>query len=117
MAPQPVLHSWRRAVRLSVRGLIVLVLVLGAFLGWLVRSAQIQRDAVTAIKQASGVAFYERELRPAAKPRAIKWLVANVGIEYFSAIESVTLGVVSSPDPNAPGRTPVRNSPRPSSQP
>ena len=49
MSAVPVARPWRRFLRLSVRGLIVLVLVIGAGLGWLVRSAHIQRDAVAAI--------------------------------------------------------------------
>ena len=32
-------RSWRRYLRFSVRGLIVLVLVVGAGMGWLVRGA------------------------------------------------------------------------------
>jgi hypothetical protein len=35
MLDAPVAHPWRRFVRLSVRGLIVLVLVIGAGLAWL----------------------------------------------------------------------------------
>jgi hypothetical protein len=36
-------------LRFSVRGLIVLVIVAGAALGWIVRQAHIQGDAVAAI--------------------------------------------------------------------
>ncbi len=46
-----VARPWRRFVRLSVRGLIVLVLVIGAGLGWMVRQAHIQREAVAAIRK------------------------------------------------------------------
>lgn len=46
---------WQRLLRPSVRGLIVLVLVVGAGLGWLVRCAQIQREAVAAIQNAGGL--------------------------------------------------------------
>jgi hypothetical protein len=38
---RPVSHPWRRYVRFSVRGLIVLVLVVGFGLGWIVRIARI----------------------------------------------------------------------------
>jgi hypothetical protein len=53
-----VARSWRRYLRFSVRGLIVLVLVVGAGLGWTVRSARIQRDAVAAIERAGGSVGY-----------------------------------------------------------
>ena len=48
-------------LRFSVRGLIVLVLLIGCWMGWLVRSARIQRDAVAAIKDAGGTVSYEWE--------------------------------------------------------
>jgi internalin A len=37
-----------------VRGLILLVLVVGVWLGWIIRSARIQREAVAAIQRAGG---------------------------------------------------------------
>ena len=43
---KPVARPWRRFLRFSVRGLIVLVLVIGGWFGWVVRSARIQREAV-----------------------------------------------------------------------
>jgi len=39
---------------LSVRGLTILVLVLGAGLAWVIRTARMQRDAVTAILRLGG---------------------------------------------------------------
>ncbi len=47
-------HDWRRFLLLSVQGLIVLVLVIGAGMGWLARSAPIQLGAVAAIENADG---------------------------------------------------------------
>jgi hypothetical protein len=47
-------RPWQRFLRFSVRGLIVVVLVIGVWLGWLVRSARIQREAVAAIRIAGG---------------------------------------------------------------
>ncbi len=51
MSSGPVSRPWQRFLRFSVRGLIVLVLVIGAGLGWIVRSAQVQREAVAAIER------------------------------------------------------------------
>jgi hypothetical protein len=45
---------WRRYARFSVRGLIVLVLLVGGGLGWMVRSARDQRGDVKAIEAAGG---------------------------------------------------------------
>ena len=41
MQAEHISHSWRRYLRFSVRGLTVLVLVIGVWLAWLVRSAHI----------------------------------------------------------------------------
>ena len=45
----------------SVRGLIVVVLVTGTTLGWIVRSARIQRAAVAAIESTKGSVRYDWE--------------------------------------------------------
>ena len=83
------LHPWRRFLRFSVRGLIVFVLVIGAGLGWIVREAQIQRDAVVAIKNAGGSVGYDWEYGAkgyvvgANHPWAPRWLVDLIGVDYF----------------------------------
>jgi len=51
-------NPWRRFLRFSVRWMIVIVLVIGGWLGWLVRNARIQRDAVAAITKAGGDVIY-----------------------------------------------------------
>ncbi len=88
--------SWRRWLRMSVRGLIVLVLVTGAVLGWIVRGARIQQDAVAAIKGARGSVVYDFEMpngryNPAGKLRAPRRLVELVGIDNFSHVVDVRL--------------------------
>jgi hypothetical protein len=76
---KPISRSWRRFLRFSVRGLIVLVLVVGAGLGWIVREAHIQRDAVAAITTIGGEVNYDWEWCdgapvPGAQPSAPRWL-------------------------------------------
>jgi hypothetical protein len=56
---KPVSRPWRRCLRFNVRGLIVVVLVIGVGLGWVVRQAHGQRDAVAAILRAGGVVEYD----------------------------------------------------------
>jgi hypothetical protein len=61
---KPVSPPWRRFLRLSVRGLMVVVLLIGIGLGWMVRpirSARVQRDAVLAIVNAGGFVQYNGE--------------------------------------------------------
>jgi hypothetical protein len=81
---------------MSVRGLIVLVLVVGVGLGWLVRSARIQREAVAAIKNTGGSVAYNwtfdkgRIIRNAS-PWAPRWLVNFLGVDYFGHVTAVRL--------------------------
>jgi hypothetical protein len=82
-------------VRFSVRGLVLLVLVIGAGLGWLVRSAQIQREAVAAIKKVGGRVRYEWEwsngkYTAGRKPWAPQLLVDLVGVDYFGHVTDVS---------------------------
>jgi hypothetical protein len=51
---EPTPRPWRRYLRLSMRGLLVLVLLIGGWLGLLVRSTGVRRNAVAAIVLAGG---------------------------------------------------------------
>jgi hypothetical protein len=92
--PGPFPRFWRRNLQFSMRGLIALVLVIGASLGWLVRSARIQREAVSAIERAGGHVLYEwewKDLGPISggKPVWSPWLVAWLGADYFGNVSYV----------------------------
>ena len=108
MSAEPVTRTrpWRRFLRFSVRGLIVLVLVIGGLLGWIVRSARIQREAVAAIQKAGGGVTYDWEWTNGksvlgGKPRAPGWLVDLVGVDYFGHVTMAGL----SPPSNATNAT------------
>jgi hypothetical protein len=62
MASRAVSRPWWRHLLFSVRGLLVLVLLIGAGLGWTVRNARIQREAVAAIKSAGGGVTYHHQI-------------------------------------------------------
>jgi internalin A len=96
MSDEPASRPWWRFVRFSLRGLMVLVLVAGAGLGWYVRSARIQRQAVAAIEQAGGSVAYEWDLQNGkrianGKPWWPEWLVNLVGVDYFGSVVAVDL--------------------------
>ncbi len=96
MPAGPISRPWRRFLRFSVRGLIVLVLVIGAGLGWVVRSARIQREAVAAIRNAGGVVFYDWEWSngkniPGGELWARGCLVDRIGVDYFGHVTFVRL--------------------------
>jgi hypothetical protein len=97
MPEQPTLASWRQWLRISIRGLIVLVLLAGTWLGWMVRSARVQRDAVAAIKKSRGLVQYEWESKNGrrilkGRPWCPEWLVERVGIDYVGRVTYVGFG-------------------------
>lgn len=60
--PHRLLPKWlRQWLRISVRGLIVLVLIIGAGLGWIVHGVRSQREAVAAIRRDGGAVLYDWE--------------------------------------------------------
>jgi Leucine Rich repeat len=95
---KPISRPLRRFLRFSVRGVIVLVFVIGGWLGWFVRGARIQRDAVAAIEKAGGVAAYESRLYHGHFPRVTRaerwrdWAANLIGIESFDDVTYVRLG-------------------------
>ena len=54
-------HPWRRILHVSLRSLMVVVLVIGGWLGWMVHQARVQRDAVAAVRKLQGTALYDWE--------------------------------------------------------
>jgi hypothetical protein len=106
MADQPLPASRRRWLRISIRGLIVFVLVLGGCLGWfthLARQARIQRDAVAAITKLGGSALYDWQfegnrfrLKPGTNiisnevPGWPTWLVDRLGVDAFGTVTQVS---------------------------
>ena len=98
-------RPWRRYLRFSVRGLIVLVLVIGGGLGWMVRSARIQRGAVAAIERAGGSVLYDWEWldgkgQPVrgGEPWAPTWFVDLIGADYFRNVVAVEFLASSTPN-------------------
>jgi len=74
----------------------VLVLVVGGGLGWFIRRATVQRDAVKAIMAAGGNVQYgsERNVRPGkpgGTPPGPKWLVGLLGVDFFADVTSVSI--------------------------
>ncbi len=92
-------HPWRRVLRLSLRSLLVVVLVIGAWLGWIVHKARVQRDAVAAIRKLQGTVRYDWERKDGraisnGKPWGPRWLVDQIGIDYFGHVTQVRVVAV-----------------------
>ena len=86
-----VARPWQRFLRFSVRGMIVVVLLIGGSLGSLVRSARIQREAYEAIRKHSAMILYDMELNE-TEPWAPRWLVDLIGYDCFANVVSVRIG-------------------------
>jgi Leucine-rich repeat (LRR) protein len=81
-----------------VRSLAIIIFVVGAGLGWIVRSARIQQDAVAAIRRHGGSVLYDGERGSwgvyylNGKLIVPKWLLQNFGVDYFDNVVWVQLG-------------------------
>jgi hypothetical protein len=96
---KPASRPWRRFIRFSVRGLVVIVLVIGGWLGWIVRSVRIEREAVAAVKRAGGGVTYDWEwrnhkYRSGINPQAPKWLQDLIAEDYLGHVALVELSAV-----------------------
>src|SRR5262249_49746026 len=100
-------RPWRRHWHFSVRALIALVLLVGGGLGWIVRSARVQRQALAAIRRAGGNYTYDwqyvgGEFVPFARPGWPQWSVARLGEDYFGHVNRVNLWIVRAPEDEPP---------------
>jgi hypothetical protein len=76
--------------------MIVVVLLVGGWLGWIVRSARIQREAVAAIRAAGGwvehdFQSFNGQWDSDGRPRAPRCLVDLIGIDFFGHVTTVGL--------------------------
>jgi Leucine Rich repeat len=107
----------RRRFNISLRTMMILVLIIGTWLGWYVRRVQIQQNAVAAIKKAGGTVVYDLEWRnggsnPYRKSWVPEWLggdqawmpnwmIRGAGIDYFGNVVSARLVPSRVNDPEA----------------
>jgi hypothetical protein len=101
--PPPPRRWWKRLpVRLSVRAMMLLVLTfalaLGGYVGFL-RKAWLQQEVVSEIKATGGWVTYDFQLDPHGngEPRAPKWLVDRLGVDFFGEIRDVKLSTGAKP--------------------
>ncbi len=87
----------RRRFHISLRGLMLLVLILGGGLGWIIYQAKVQREAVAGIIRHGGIVIYHWQFRsdgqvdPQGEPPVPKWLIRWLGPDYFGHVVWVTL--------------------------
>ena len=88
--------SGRRRLRLSVRAMLVVILGVGLWLGYLANGARRQQRAVAKIRAYGGFAHYDFEMVngavvPGRVPRGPRWLRERLGIDYFATVTDVNL--------------------------
>jgi hypothetical protein len=93
---KPGSRLWRRFLRFSVRGMIVVVLVIGAWLGWVVRSARIQREVVAVVTKRQGLVLYDRKLgnrrlNGNVMSWATNWLADTLGVDYVANVATIRI--------------------------
>jgi hypothetical protein len=88
---KPISRPWQRFLRFSVRGMIVVVLVICGSLGWMVRSARIQREAVPAKPERGSNAA--RVAQTSLKPGP-----ASTADRDLSVLEAVLKDLMTWPD-------------------
>ncbi len=87
----------RSILRVSVRGLIVLVLAIGVGADWTIRYVRFQPEAATAIRRTGGWVLFDWENRGDhgevwGEPDAPGWLTDLIGVECFGHITEASLG-------------------------
>ena len=88
---------WKKHVRFSVRGLIVLILAIGGGTGWWLREVRVQRDAVDNHPKSQWMGGVRlgmewRETDPQWKASGPAWLVDRLGVDWFTSVTVVDLG-------------------------
>ncbi|MHC5539271.1 leucine-rich repeat domain-containing protein [Singulisphaera rosea] len=84
----------RKARTLSLRGLMVLVLIVGGGMGWVAERAHSRRRDVEAITAAKGTPYFDFRYRagvfiPSGTSWVPKWLARYVGTEFFHDVTRV----------------------------
>ena len=86
----------RHRLKISLRAMMLVILVLGLWLGWRVNKAREQREAVAAVQRYGGWVHYDYEfvngkLTSGRSPRAPRWLRGLLGDAFFQEVRQVSL--------------------------
>src|SRR5215213_1536680 len=84
-------------LRFSLRGLLIVITILCVSLAWRLQRAKLQKEAVQAIREASGWVYYDyQQYDPKtcqfdknATPWEPEWLQTQMGIDFFHDVEAV----------------------------
>ena len=99
----PLVRPARRRLfrfRISLRGLMGVILIVAIALGTIAHQARVQRDGVAAILRSGGSVTYDWHYDPGGRfdlgrlPPAPRWLVAWLGPDYFGQVTSARFGKI-----------------------
>ena len=104
ISDKPAVGRWRRYLRFSLRGVVIVVVLIGCGLGWIVSSARRQRAMVLAIEKSGGGVQYDWQYRNGgsfalASSAWPKWLLDRLPVDYFHGVTWVLLGNGGISDP------------------
>jgi internalin A len=96
MSIQPAAKRHRIRYSISIRSMMLLVLVLGLWMGWTINRAESRRQAVAALKKNGAIVIYDYESMrgiktPSTKPWAPAWLRMRLGDDYFQNVTYVNM--------------------------
>ena len=88
MSVRPSVKRHRARFSISLRGLMLLVLIIGLWMGWTINRAESRRGAVAALKNNGAIVLYDYESMrgvktPTARQWAPAWLQRRLGDDYF----------------------------------
>ena len=85
-------RPWWRYLRLSVKGLMLVILAVAGCLGWWLHLARVQRQAVAAIRAAGGSITYEWDVPSApGTPGWRRWVAEHVDVDLTSSVVQASL--------------------------
>jgi Leucine Rich repeat len=94
---------WPRKWR-ATRAMMLAVFVAASLMGWIASRARVQREAVSAIHRANGFTWYDWRIVSngglsvsQGSPRAPKWLVDSLGVDYFGSVVAASIATGGRP--------------------
>ena len=88
----------RRWLRYSIRSLLLLVLALSIWLGWMANRAARQRHAAQALEQIGAKIFYEHSWPNQFDKRVPAWVLNTIGEDWFYDVVGVSFSFPSFTD-------------------
>jgi internalin A len=92
----PTIKPGRRRFIISLRGLMVAILILGVWMGWIINRAESRRKAVATLERNGAIVLYDYESMRGVKAATTRqwapaWLRTRLGDDYFQSVTYANL--------------------------